>query len=79
MRKEIEQQILKKKAYTLEEISNVLGVDIPTIRTWRDLGVFSSDKRQVHRLKSGEGKNIIHGKDLIDFLIKTHLMPGKVN
>jgi len=66
--KELSEQIDKKKTYTPQEISDIIQIDTPTIRTWRDLGVFSVDKREVYRLKTQEDKNLISGKDLLSFL-----------
>ncbi len=67
--KELLKAIDKKKKYTLQEVSNLTGKDIPTIRTWRDLGVFNKDKSKVYRLKTiiEYDQELIIGKDLIDF------------
>lgn len=61
----------KKKKYSLEEISQLLKIEISTIRTWRDLGVFNKDKSNAFRLKTLSNKNLVLGKNLIEFLKET--------
>ena len=66
--------IEKKKEYSFDEVSKLLGVDTPKVRTWRDIGIFTLDKTQVIRLQvKGEEKDRVSGKDLISFLRKNDL------
>ena len=70
----LQTKIPKSKQYSLEEIAELLKVDIPTVRTWRDLGVFSQDKRKVYRLKVvGDYKDVVLGRHLVVFLDKYNL------
>lgn len=72
MNRDVLKQFRKSKKYTFEEISEMIKTDIPTIRTWRDLGVFNQDKTEVYRLKTfnENGKDIVQGRDLVEFLSK---------
>lgn len=72
MSREVLKQFRKSGKYTFEEISKMIETDIPTIRIWRDMGIFSKDKTEVHRLKThnDNGRHYVTGRDLIEFLSK---------
>lgn len=66
-------KIDRKKEYTLDEIAQMLQVDVSTIRTWRDIGLFNADKTEAYLLKThNKDKNIVIGRDLIEFLAKAN-------
>lgn len=61
-------QIDKKRDYSLDELSRLLEIPVPTIRTWRDLGMFNPDKTEAHRLKTRNDRATVLGRDLLFFL-----------
>ena len=65
-------KIDRKKEYSLDEIAQILQVDVSTIRTWRDIGLFNAEKTEAYILKTQKDKNIILGRDLTEFLAKAN-------
>ena len=68
-------QIDKKRGYSLAELSMLLEIPVPTLRTWRDLGMFNPEKTEAHRLKTRSDGGTILGRDLLFFLQQVDSLP----